>query len=110
MILTITWEVDGTTFPPHTTPFTNDWRERVSHIYLCPHCGTVWARQTVHPCTHWIALHFSCSQCIGYSLPPGTLTSLGDDIVSPAALPLALLTRELLLLYNWRKQHGHPRG
>jgi hypothetical protein len=89
-----------------------------NHTFICPYCGTQWAKLTAHPGRSWI-IHTRC--CTGCKSPwpeevPGLLMdrveALCNDGHGCAHLPQTLLVREFELLAGIDKpteqRHNHP--
>jgi len=85
-------------------------REPPSSLFYCPICGNTWARVQVEHggIVHgWQAYSRICQKCpsdFKYEAPGSIWLSWDQEYLNK--LPLAVLKREFLLLYNWRFKNG----
>jgi hypothetical protein len=68
----------------------NQWPN--SYVFVCQHCGEVWARARAENVSEWLPLRLPCERCGSGSL------WLSWDKEYCAALPREILLREVALL------------
>lgn len=95
------WNIDGRNFPPTSISLT--FSHAQAHppyqlAYICPVCGTVWARRYIVPQTKWLAISRACGKCPGeLFIRPGSILQSWDREFF-LSLPKEVLAHELVPL------------